>query len=111
MNDKLRNTASGARRPFRQTAAIGLATLVLASAPGVALAAGSNGDPTSDQYKSAIPTIIDGGSAQPTTTPGLQEEIISGLPFTGLDLIALVAVAVALIAMGFALRNLTAERD
>ena len=42
---------------------------------------------------------------------GLEKTVVSGLPFTGLDLIAMVAVAVLLASMGLALRRLTVGRD
>ena len=48
----------------------------------------------------------DGPSAQ----SGLQKKVVGGLPFTGLDVVALLAVAVALTSMGLALRRLTADR-
>ena len=42
---------------------------------------------------------------------GLEKTVVSGLPFTGLDLIALLGVAVLLTTMGLALRRLTVDRD
>ena len=46
----------------------------------------------------------------PAPPAGLQKKVVTGLPFTGLDVVALLAVAVALTSMGLALRRLTAER-
>jgi hypothetical protein len=41
---------------------------------------------------------------------GLRKRVVGGLPFTGLDLLAMAAVAVALASMGLAVRRLSAER-
>lgn len=93
------------------TLALSLSVLVIGAAPMAALAQ-TSGDPTKAQYDNSVEQIQDGfGSAPSGGSSGLQEEIISGLPFTGLDVIALIAVAAALITMGFALRHLTAERE
>ncbi|MGH2981401.1 MAG: hypothetical protein ACRDKV_05100 [Solirubrobacterales bacterium] len=52
-----------------------------------------------------------GGGGPPAKDPAvLQQEVVSGLPFTGLDVVALLAVAVALTSMGLVLRRLAADR-
>jgi hypothetical protein len=73
------------------------------------------GDPIKSQYDNEVTKVAGnvGGGNDPTSpapTAGLQKEVVGGLPFTGLDVVALLAVAVALMSMGFALRRLTAER-
>lgn len=96
---------------------------LLAAAPAVAQ------DPTSAQYENPVdevtsesgPTTVtttpDAGSSAPASAEsseegsGLEASLVSGLPFTGLDLISLGAVALALVAIGFALRRMTVPRE
>jgi hypothetical protein len=71
------------------------------------------GDPTDGQYKNDVQKVAAGlgsGGNTPSTPAGLQKKVVEGLPFTGLDVVAMLAVAVALTSMGLALRKLTAER-
>ena len=73
------------------------------------------GDPTDGQYDTEVQKVaagIGGGGDgnTPSTPAGLQKKVVQGLPFTGLDVVAMLAVAVALTTMGLALRKLTAER-
>lgn len=67
-------------------------------------------DPTNSQYESAV-TQVSGSAGGEARSTGLEKSVVGGLPFTGLDLIALAAVAVALTSMGVALRRLTLNRD
>lgn len=70
-------------------------------------------DATKEQYDDEVTKVaanVGGGNDDPTSPAGLQKRVVSGLPFTGLDVVALFAVAVALTSMGLALRRLTAER-
>jgi len=95
-----------ARRP-RIAAVMAIAAALALAAPVAAQAA----DATKAQYGTAASQVggdVGGGQSQPS---GLQQEVVGGLPFTGLDVIALAAVAVALTSMGLALRRLTAERQ
>jgi hypothetical protein len=89
-----------------------LATVATLSLVGpVSLAHGS--DATDAQYNTPVTQVaagIGGGNDNPTPPAGLQKRVVGGLPFTGLDVVALLAVAVALTSMGLALRRLTAER-
>ena len=74
----------------------------------VAAATALGQDPTATQYASPVNQVnrdVGGGSNQKVS--GLQENIVNGLPFTGLDVIALCAVALALTSIGFALRRMT----
>jgi hypothetical protein len=67
-------------------------------------------DPTKEQYRNTVTQISNGGGGAHGAS-GLEKTVVSGLPFTGLDLIALIGVAVVLTSMGFALRRLTLDRD
>jgi hypothetical protein len=70
-------------------------------------------DPTNGQYDNDVQKVAAGlGSGGDGNAPaaGLQKKVVNGLPFTGLDVVAMLAVAVALTSMGLALRKLTAER-
>ncbi len=93
------------------TAAIALTLLLSVSAF-------AQSGPTSAQYGDTVTQASQGpgGSdtpqsvkekSPPADRPPLEHNIVGGLPFTGLDVIALFAVAVALTALGFALRRLT----
>lgn len=70
------------------------------------------GDATKAQYDDEVTQVAAnvGGGGPPAQDPVLQQEVVSGLPFTGLDVVALLAVAVALTSMGLVLRRLAAER-
>jgi uncharacterized membrane protein len=91
-----------------------LATFVVLWLVGpVGLAQANN--PTDAQYDNSVTKVggeIGGGSAtSPTAAPsGLQKKVVGGLPFTGLDMVALTVVSVALLSMGLGLRRLTADR-
>lgn len=79
-------------------------------------------DPTGVQYQNGVNQIEDqvggggdNGSAAPTSSESssagpLNSPVVSGLPFTGLDVVALCAVAVALVSLGLVLRRLTVPR-
>lgn len=100
-------------------AGIGLLAVILSLLLAVpALAQG--GDPTGAQYEAATQTGGAGGggsvaSGIPGTASdssgggndGLKQNIVGNLPITGLDVLALAAVAIALAIMGFALRVMT----
>jgi hypothetical protein len=73
------------------------------------------GDATKAQYAEEITKVAGnigggGGGNDPAQPSGLQKQVVGGLPFTGLDVVALLAVAVALTSTGLALRRLAAER-
>jgi hypothetical protein len=89
-----------------------LATVAALSLVGpVSLA--SAADTTKAQYDdevTKVAAVVGGGNDDPAPPAGLQKRVVGGLPFTGLDVVALFAVAVALTTMGLALRRLTAER-
>jgi hypothetical protein len=71
------------------------------------------GDATKAQYDNDVTKVagnVGGGGDDGSDPSGLQKKVAGGLPFTGLDVVALLAVAVALTSMGLALRRLTSER-
>ncbi len=98
--------------PRRLGALVAVGALLSLVPVGTAFAAQS--DPTSAQYSTAVTqaggqnhgTLVAAG----THAVGLKQSVISGLPFTGLDLIALFGVALVLISTGFILRRLTNKR-
>jgi len=99
-------TKRSAKRLFATlVAVVGLA--LASAAPALA-----QSDPTSAQYENSIAQVDQSGgggeSAPPAASqPALQQDIVGGLPFTGLDVVALAAVALALTSVGFALRRVT----
>lgn len=94
-------------------AAVATVAVLLIAAPSPARAA----DPTEAQYGNTVTQVAGGTGGGVTETPapqpssGLEKNVVGGLPFTGLDVLALAAVAVALGTIGLVLRRLTAERD
>jgi hypothetical protein len=88
-----------------------VAALSLAGPVGLARAA----DPTNAQYANPITKVggeVGKGSAPAAAKPsGLEKRVVGGLPVTGLDVVALGAVAIALMSLGIGLRRLTAERS
>ena len=102
------------KRSPRFLACLGVATCfaLAGAAPGFA-----QSDQTAAQYEDPVQQVTDssgGSSANETPEPvrsGLQKEVVGGLPFTGLDLIALAAVALALTSMGAALGRMTEPHD
>jgi hypothetical protein len=73
------------------------------------------GNPTDAQYDNSVTKVsgeIGGGSATPPAAApsGLRKQVVGGLPFTGLDVVALAVVSAALLSMGLGLRRLTADR-
>ncbi len=71
-----------------------VAGLAALSLPATAAAQG----PTDQQYSSSLEFISQGGGGDPGSAP-------SGLPFTGLDVALLAAVAVGLLIAGYMLRR------
>ena len=117
------------RRLRRNLVAIA-ACLALMAVASPAFAAGGN--PSDEQYGSTAHQILGGSNGQgggpssngsngnggqvaapsagPSSTGPLSDRLVSGLPFSGLDLLVLVAAALALGATGLTLRRL-ARRD
>lgn len=68
-------------------------------------------DPTATQYNTTVVQVHEsGGPGSPPAATGLRSSVVGGLPFTGLDLIALAAVAVAFTSVGLALRRMTVAK-
>jgi hypothetical protein len=105
--DRPRLPARG--RKLVVSAAITVALLV--ALPGVAAAQASS--PTSAQYDTTNNQIAAGGGGGPSDPSGGNDPVISGLPFTGVDLVLLGIVALALLSAGIAIQRLsrTAESD
>ena len=116
---------AGLARPVGGTRTLAIvvalvATAALASAsPAVA-----QNDPTSAQYceegvlnevTGECEEAAAGTFAQPSGAEagggGVSDRVVGSLPFTGIDLIALGVVALALLGTGFVLRRLSAPRD
>lgn len=66
-------------------------------------------DPVASQYDNQVVEVksASASSGSEDEASGLQKTVVGGLPFTGLDVIALGAVALALTSIGFALRRLS----
>lgn len=76
--------------------------------PAQALASNdcSSSDPTDSQY--CVPTkVIGSGGGEPSGSVSVKSASSSSLPFTGLDVISLLAIAAALTGTGLVLRRLT----
>lgn len=88
--------------------AVSVVAVAFAGVPA-ALAQDSTDDPSSAQYDAPIPDGqgTAGASASGASGTGLDSNIGS-LPFTGLDLLIVVGVALLLAGTGFALRRLSA---
>jgi hypothetical protein len=107
-HDRPRLPARG--RKLTVSAVVAVALLV-ALLPGAAAAQASS--PTSAQYDTTNDQIAAGGGGGPSEPSGGSDPVISGLPFTGVDLVLLGIVALALLSAGIALQRLsrTAESD
>jgi hypothetical protein len=129
-------TTSDYKRAFSTPIAVGAVLAALLVLPGHALAANdcSNAatDPTAAQYcnptKNAVKPVSEEATRETETSegaaplassgegPGSSGEakptstVSSSLPFTGTDLLALLAVASAFVAIGLALRRLSSVR-
>jgi hypothetical protein len=80
-----------------------MVTLVTVAAVGAAPATAFAGDPSDEQYNSTLTQITAGGPKQPGPTATASSE--GSLPFTGLDVAAMAAVAGGLGLAGFAMRR------
>ena len=84
---------------------------LLVALPGAAAAQASS--PTSAQYDTTNHQIAGSGGGGPSDPSGGNDPVISGLPFTGVDLVLLGIVALALLSAGIAIQRLSrsAESD
>jgi hypothetical protein len=104
------------RRRFRALLVGAIVSACALSLAGPAAAQAAS-DPTATQYATPVgeanPGVGNPITKQHSSVPagkGLQNTLVGGLPFTGLDLVVLVAVALLMTFVGFALRRLTADR-
>lgn len=112
-HDRRGERTSGQRLARRTACLLLIAGASALMVPGLASAAGSPSalsDPISAQYDTSINVNGDGSTPSTSSSTGLQKHVVGGLPFTGVDLLALAAIAVALTSAGFALRRLSAPR-
>jgi len=92
---------------------VAIAVVALFAIPASALAQSIG--PTNDQYDPTSERVevgVGGGSGDPPgdTSEESSSRVVSGLPFTGLDIGLLAAVAAGLGAGGFALRKAASSR-
>ena len=110
-------------RSYRAKGALGiLLALILATSLVIASPAMAQNDPTSAQYceEGTINEVTGepcaeagtaGTASSGSQASGLNGRVVGSLPFTGIDLVVLGVVALALLGTGFALRRLSAPRD
>jgi hypothetical protein len=89
-----------------------LIAVVLVIALAIPAAAIAQGDPTDAQYQPAAQQVGAGGGGGggvggEVAAGGLDERVVSGLPFTGFDLMAMGMAAVAIAGTGVVLRRLS----
>jgi hypothetical protein len=93
---------------FRATLVVA-AVIVALALPATAAAQG--GDATAAEYKATDKLVVGaaggGGGGGPEQPSGLETRVVSGLPFTGFDLLAMGLAAVVITGTGFALRGLS----
>jgi hypothetical protein len=94
---------------------VGSACLIALLTAAIAAPVASASNPINSQYSNGVTQIenqVGGGqrsAAGAPSDPGPPNSpIVQGLPFTGLDLVALAAVAIALLSLGLVLRRLAA---
>jgi hypothetical protein len=103
------------RRPRPMRRRLVSACLIALLSAAVAAPVASAANPTSTRYSNGVNQVGGGGgetsAAGAPSSPGpLNSPIVEGLPFTGLDLVALAAVAIALVSLGLVLRRLPPPR-
>lgn len=87
-----------------------LIAVVLVIALAIPATAIAQGDPTDAQYQPAAQQVGaqgGGGAGGEAAAGGLDERVVSGLPFTGFDLMAMGMAAVAIAGTGVVLRRLS----
>ena len=96
------------KNTLKTTAGIlAVAVLMLGAAPAISAAQGGNSfgtGPTADQYDPSTITFRD-DPADPADPSGGLNDSVGPLPFTGFDVIAMLAVALAVTGLGLALQR------
>ena len=104
-------------RSIKATLALAILSIALFALPVPAFAGtcdNANGDATAGQYCTPVESLEAGlgaGGEQPAETVAVPAETGPSLPFTGLDVAALAAVALALTGTGVVLRRLATIGD
>lgn len=83
-----------------------MTVLILGAAPAISMAQNGNSGigPTADQYDPSTITFRD-DPADPADPSGGLNDSVGPLPFTGFDVIAMLAVALAVTGLGLALQR------
>lgn len=110
MDESARTSSSGGCVgvfAFRATLMVAAVVAALAL-PATAAAQGS--DATAAEYKATDKLVVGaagGGGGGPEQPTGLETRVVSSLPFTGFDLVAMGLAAIVITGTGFALRRLS----
>lgn len=98
------------KNPLKTKLAALLVVVLCASLAAPALASAQQVDPTSDQYDPSVTQIqASGGSGDPGGSDSGLSSNVGPLPFTGFDVIAMAAVALAVTGLGLALQRAVAR--
>jgi hypothetical protein len=89
-----------------------IAAVVVAALALPAMAAAQGSDATAAEYKATDKLVVGaagggGGGGGPEQPTGLESRVVSSLPFTGFDLVAMGLAAIVITGTGFALRRLS----
>jgi hypothetical protein len=95
-------------KPLKAKLAGLLVVAIFASLLLPALAGAQNVDPTTSQYSDSLTQVSTGGNNTPPSTPSTNGGLggnVGPLPFTGFDVIAMAAVALAVTGLGLGLQR------
>lgn len=98
-------------RSVRRLCALAVAMLAFAvTIPAVASA--QSIDPTDEQYREGVLGVAAGGGSGDSASDGSSSgSAADGLPFTGLDVVAIAAIGAGLLGAGFAVRRAARPSD
>jgi hypothetical protein len=99
------------KRTGLRMAMLTVAVAAVLALPAQAIASDncSTADPTTSQYCTPTKVIGSGSASGSLSVQGASTSSSGSLPFTGLDVISLLAIAAALTGAGLVLRHLTAS--